>query len=269
LQASLIIPAHNEEQRLPGTLAIYEEAMQREFGSDFEIIVVANGCADGTVGVATDAGAILPQLRVIDIEEPVGKGGAVLEGFRQANGEGVVFADADGATAPESLLKLLDALDRYDVVIGSRRLDSSVVTQRQPLARRIFGTTFAKAVRLLFGLPFEDTQCGAKAFRREAARHLARVVSETRWTFDLDVLLVTRRLGLEVYEHPVVWADRPGSRLRYASTTFEVLKALWLMKLRQSKSLVELPELPVIGAQSEREPEVVEVVEEVAVQGAT
>jgi glycosyltransferase involved in cell wall biosynthesis len=257
LQASLIIPAHNEEERLPDTLALYEEAMQHKFGSDFEIIVVANGCVDGTVGVAADAAAILPQVRVIDIEEPVGKGGAVLEGFRRAEGEGVLFADADGATAPESLLQLLDGLDRYDVVIGSRRLDGSTITQRQPLARRMFGTTFAKAVRLLFGAPFKDTQCGAKAFRRGAARRLARVVSETRWTFDLDVLLAAKRLGLQVHEHPVVWADRPGSRLRYASATFEVLKALWLMKLRQGTPLVELPESPVIGAEFEREPEVV------------
>ena len=266
MRASLIIPAHNEEERLPETLAVYEEAMQRKFDSDFEIIVVANGCIDGTVGAAIDAAARLPQLRVIDIEEPVGKGGAVLEGFRRANGEGVLFADADGATAPGSLLRLLDGLDRYDVVIGSRRLDGSTITQRQPLARRVFGTTFAKAVRLLFGAPFKDTQCGAKAFRRAAARRLARVVSETRWTFDLDLLLAASRLDLKVYEHPVVWADRPGSRLRYASTTFEVLKALWMMKLRQAKPLVALPESPVLGAEFEREPEVVEevVVEDVA-----
>ena len=265
MQASLIIPAHNEEERLPRTLAIYEEAMQHRFGSDFEIIVVANGCIDGTVGAALGVAALSPQLRVIDIEEPVGKGGAVLEGFRRANGEGVLFTDADGATAPESLLQLLDGLDRYDVVIGSRRLDGSTITQRQPLARRLFGTTFATLVRLLFGTPFEDTQCGAKAFRRGAARRLARVVSETRWTFDLDVLLAARRLGLTVQEQPVVWADRPGSRLRYASTTFEVLKALWLMKLRQARPLVELPEPPVLGAGFEREPE---VVEEVAGQDA-
>ncbi len=265
MQASLIIPAYNEEERLPGTLDVYEEAMRRRFGDDFEIIVVANGCVDNTVEVATDAAVISPQIRVIDIEEPVGKGGAVLEGFRQANGDGVSFADADGATEPESLLELLEYLDRYDAVIGSRRLRGSVITQRQPLARRVFGLMFAKAVRLLFGTPFEDTQCGAKAFRRGAARRLARVVSETRWTFDLDLLLAARRLGIEVHEHPVVWADRAGSRLRYAGTAFEVLRALWLMKLRQAKPLVELPEPPVLGAESEREPE---TVEEVAVEEA-
>ena len=156
----MVIPAYNEEGRLPGTLSAYGEAMRRRSKSGFEIIVVANGCVDGTVRVAAEA--VSPQVRVLEIKEPVGKGGAVPEGFRRADGEGVLFADADGATAPESLLKLLDGLDRSHVVIGSRRLNS-IITQRQPLARRIFGMMFAKAVRLLFGTPFKDTQCGAKA----------------------------------------------------------------------------------------------------------
>jgi glycosyltransferase involved in cell wall biosynthesis len=261
MQISLIIPAHNEQERLPSTLAVYGRALRRRFGGDFEIIVVANGCVDDTVEVAMHATGIWSQIRIVNIEEPVGKGGAVLEGFRQANGERLLFADADGATSPESLLELADYLDRYDIVIGSRRLHSSVIEQRQPLARRVLGTTFAKAVRLLFGLPFKDTQCGAKAFRRGSAWHLAHVVSETRWTFDLDLLLLATKLGLKVHEHPVVWADRAGTRLRYSSTTLEVLKALWLMKLRQNTPLVELPEPPVIGVKAERQ---LEVVEEVA-----
>ena len=247
---SLIIPAHNEEGRLPGTLTAYEEAMRRRFGSNFEIIVVANGCVDGTVRVATEAAAVSPQVRVLEIKEPVGKGGAILEGFRRAGGVGVVFADADGATAPESLLELHDRLDHHDVVIGSRRLNSSIITQPQPLARRAFGLGFAKIVRFLFGLPFKDTQCGAKAFRRTAARRLARVISETRWTFDLDLLLSASKLGLDVYEHPVVWADRAGSQLRYGSTTREVLQALWTMKLRQTQPFMELPEPRVISLEA-------------------
>jgi hypothetical protein len=171
-----------------------------------------------------------------------------------------LFVDADGATAPESLVELLGHLDRHDVVIGSRRMSDSVIMQRQPLARRACGLAFTKIVRLLFGIRFEDTQCGAKAFRRAAARRLGPVVSETRWTFDLDLLLTARRLGLEVHEHPVAWADQTGSRLRYGLTTLEVLRALWLMKLRQAKPMVELPEPPVIGEESEREPEMVEEV---------
>lgn len=254
MRASLIIPAYNEEERLPGTLMVYEGAMRRRFGDEFEIIVVANGCVDNTVGVATEAAAVLPQIRIVDIKEPVGKGGAVLEGFRQAYGESVLFADADGATAPESLLDLVDRLDHYDVVIGSRRMSGSIINQRQPRLRRMFGWSFARTARFLFGIPFKDTQCGAKGFRRDAARRLAQVVSETRWTFDLDLLLSAIKLGFSVYEHPVVWADCAGSRLRYGSTASEVLRALWVMKARQLKPVVELPELPAVPLSLEASP---------------
>ena len=256
LQASLIIPAYNEEERLPLTLAIYEKALRHRFGDDFELIIVANGCVDNTVGVAADAAKLVAQIRIIDIKEPVGKGGAVLEGFRQARGDSVLFSDADGATTPESLLELLDDLDSYDVVIGSRRMSTSVITQPQPLLRRVCGWGFAKTARLVFGTPFKDTQCGAKAFRCAAARRLAQVVSETRWTFDLDLLLSAKKLDLKVHEHPVVWADRAGSQLRYGSTSSEVIRALWAMRLRQSEPLVALPELAAVGSKLEEEADV-------------
>lgn len=259
MQASLIIPAYNEEERLPATLDTYARAMLGRFGDDFEILVVANGCVDGTAGVTREAAGVYRQIRLIDIEEPIGKGGAILEGFRQAQGDGVLFADADAATTSDSLLGLLDHLDDYDVVIGSRRMSTSVITTPQPFMRRVCGWGFAGSSRLLFNTPFKDTQCGAKAFRLAAARRLARVVSETRWTFDLDLLLSAKKLGLEIHEQPVVWADRAGSQLRYGSTTSEVLRALWAMRLRQAEPLVELPELlpelPTIITNLEPEPE--------------
>jgi glycosyltransferase involved in cell wall biosynthesis len=214
--------------------------MHERFGSDFEIIAVINGSTDksveftdNSVGLTVDARVVTPQIRVIHIGERVGKGGAVLEGFRHANGDYVAFADADGATAPESLLELFANLEHYDIVIGSRRLKSSIIIQRQPFLRRVFGWGFCNTVRVLFRLPFKDTQCGAKAFRGDAARCLAQVVIQNRWTFDLDLLLSAQRLGFRIYEYPIVWTDKKGgSQLRYASMIFEVLQALWTMKLQ-------------------------------------
>lgn len=251
-EVSLVIPAYNEERRLSGTLTAYRRAMRESFEEDFEIVVVANGCSDGTVGVASRAAAEDPHIRVVEIEEAVGKGGAVLEGFRRARGTAVAFADADGATAPQSLIKLFEELDHCDIVIGSRRTKGSVITRRQSPFRRLFGFGFARTTRLLFGMPFKDTQCGAKALRAEAARRLCEVVSETRWTFDLDMLLCARRLGLKVDEQPVIWADKEGSSLRWLPTTWEVLVALRGMKHRQRMPLKALPEPPILGEVVER-----------------
>lgn len=223
---TLVIPAHNEERRLSGTVREYGRALAAAYGSCFEIVIVANGCTDGTVDVAR---ALRPRhpVRVIDIPEPVGKGGAVLAGFRAARGGRVIFADADGATAAASLLDLLEDLQHFDVAIGSRRLASSVIVRPQPLRRRLLGRAYNLVAGVAFGLPIRDLQCGAKAFRRMAAQRLASVVVEGGWAFDLDLLLSARRIGMSVVERSVVWTDVPGSSLRARSAAPAVAASFW------------------------------------------
>ncbi|MFN8517218.1 MAG: glycosyltransferase, partial [Thermomicrobiales bacterium] len=161
----------------------------------------------------------------------------VAEGMRRARGERVAFADADASTAPESLLALIDRLDGCDISIGSRRLPESVIVRAQPLPRRVFGTLFAWVVAFLFGLPIRDTQCGAKAFRRVAAQRLVPLLRERRWAFDLDLLLSAELLGLAVVEMPVVWGDRPGSRLSILPTMWEIARSLWRTHQRRVSGL--------------------------------
>ena len=223
---TLVIPAHNEERRLSGTVREYGHALTAAYGTRFEIVIVANGCTDATADVARALRRNLP-VRVIDIPEPVGKGGAVLAGFRAARGSRVVFADADGATAPASLLDLLEDLQHFDIAIGSRRLASSVIVRPQPLRRRLLGRAYGLVAGATFGLPVRDLQCGAKAFRRMAAQRLASVVLERGWAFDLDLLLSARRLGMSVVERSVVWSDVPGSSLRVRSAAPAVAASLW------------------------------------------
>ncbi len=234
ISMSLIIPAHNEEDRLAATLTLYARELRARFGDHVEIIVVANGCVDNTVGVVSAMAEDTPQIAVVDVPGRIGKGGAVLVGILQARGERIAFADADGSTAAASLIDLVERLDRYDVVIGSRRLSRSIVMRPQPLRRRACGWIFASCVRLLFDLPYRDTQCGSKAFRRAAALRLAETVRETRWTFDVDLLLSARALALSVGEYPVIWTDQAGSRLRIMSTAGEVLRSLWRLKRRRA-----------------------------------
>jgi glycosyltransferase involved in cell wall biosynthesis len=230
IKISIIIPAHNEARRLRSTLRRYTDALTQRYGENFELIVVANGCSDDTVQIATNASPVQPQIRVIKIPGRAGKGSAVLEGFSRAAGERAVFADA--STASALLLELADGLDRSDIVIGSRRLPSSTITVRRPPARRILSLAFIVTVHTLFNLPYRDTQCGAKAFTRRAARVLSREVSETGWTFGVDLLLAARRLGLSVEEHPVNWTDSSGSRVRLMSTLGQVCAPFWRLYRR-------------------------------------
>jgi glycosyltransferase involved in cell wall biosynthesis len=241
---SLVIPAHNEEHRLFPTLMHYAEALALQYVDDFEILVIVNGSSDLTAGVARRAATGHPQIAVIDIPEPIGKGGAVLEGFRRAAGQRVIFADADGATGSTSLVELLAALDECDVAIGSRRLPQSLLLQTQPLNRRLLGRIFRAVVRQWLALPFADTQCGAKAFRAEVARSIGARVTETRWTFDVDLLVQAAALGATVRELPVEWTDQPGSTLALLPTAIEVATSLLRIKAKcRAGELVVSPRL--------------------------
>ncbi len=238
MYGSVIIPAYNEAQRLPKTLCRYLSYLHTaHVARQCEVIVVANGCHDATVDCTRSFQHGYPLLRVIDIPAAIGKGGAVLAGWQQAQGQRVAFVDADGATPPETLAALFDRLDSYDMTIGSRRLPTSVIHQQQPALRRASGWLFGRVVQGLFGLPFADTQCGAKALRADALRRLLPLVQEQHWAFDVDLLLCARALDFSVSEVPVAWSDVSGSKLRMGRTAWEVLVSLYRLKKRHAQPL--------------------------------
>ena len=230
MNVSLIIPAFNEQSRIITTLEQYSQCLNVHYQDAYEILVVANGCTDQTVNVALQFASSCSQVKVIDIPQSVGKGTAVLVGFRRAIGTYIAFADADGATSPESLIGLIEQLQDVDIVIGSRWLPASQVIKKQPFLRRFFSRLFNLSVRILFQLPYRDTQCGAKAFLAAPAKVLSKVVKESGWTFDVDLLLWAKYYQFNVREAPVVWADQEGSRIRFKATFQEVLGSLWSLK---------------------------------------
>ncbi len=232
MNCSLIIPAYNEEQRLSSTLHQYAAALRARFGTQFEILVIANGCTDGTAAIARRMATQYLEIAVVEIPDRVGKGGALLAGFQIARGARIAYTDADGSVEPASLLALCERLANVDIAIGSRHLDSSAIGQAQPLTRRLAGTAFRVTVRRLFGLPYRDTQCGAKALRREAARTLATLVTERGWAFDVELLLAAGAEGFTIGEYPVTWSDVVGSRLRFLPTLIELGKAFARMHKR-------------------------------------
>ena len=206
MRLSLVVPAHNEEERLEPMLRAYASAL----GSDAEVIVVVNGSTDDTVGVARRVAADHPTLQVIDVAERIGKGGAVRTGFTRARGDLVGFADADMATPPAEFLRLVDAASQCDGAIASRWAPGARIYGRTWL-RTAASRVFALLVRMLFGLPFADTQCGAKVFHRRFLPIYLANSSVNDLAFDVELLLLLTRAGARITEVPTAWTAVPGS----------------------------------------------------------
>lgn len=215
LRLSLIIPAYNEERRILPTLDEYVAHLRTLYApGTAEVIVVLNGCRDGTRGVVEQVMANAPEVRLIEFAAPLGKGGAILEGLAAARGDYVAFVDADNMVRAPETAKLLRVLETHDVAIAGR-FGPDAAPSSQPLTRRLLGAASRVWVRRFLGLPYRDTQCGAKAFRATAWHAIAPHVVERGWAFDLDVLAHAYRLGLRVAEVPVRWQHIvEGSKVR-------------------------------------------------------
>jgi glycosyltransferase involved in cell wall biosynthesis len=209
---SIIIPSYNEELRLPATLEQIA-AFLPTLGAETEILVVDDGSKDRTAEVAESFRKILPNLRVISNGVNRGKGFSVRHGMLEAQGQSVLFTDADLSAPIEEAPKLLDALQTYDVAIGSRALDRSLITVHESRFREFAGIIFNTIVRIILRLPFVDTQCGFKAFRRERCQILFEQQRIERFGFDPELLYLARHHGLRTIEIPVRWGHSPATKV--------------------------------------------------------
>lgn len=209
---SIVIPCYNEELRLPATLEQIA-AYLPTLGGETEILVVDDGSKDRTAEVAESFRNVLPNLRVIRNGVNRGKGFSVRHGMLEARGYHVLFTDADLSAPIKEAPKLLDALNTYDVAIGSRALDRSLIRVHESKFREFAGVVFNTIVRLVLRLPFVDTQCGFKAFRRERCRIIFEQQRIERFGFDPELLYLARHHGLGTVETPVRWAHSPATKV--------------------------------------------------------
>ncbi|HEV8269579.1 MAG TPA: dolichyl-phosphate beta-glucosyltransferase [Thermoanaerobaculia bacterium] len=213
---SIVVPAFQEEARLPGSLrkiASYLESRTEKLA--VEILVVDDGSTDATASTAQEAGRSLSlPLRLIRLEENHGKGFAVRTGALAAKGALVLVTDADLSTPIEEWERLEAA--KAPVAIGSRAVDESLVKKSQPFFRVFVGKVFNKLVRALAVGGIGDTQCGFKLFTNEAAREIFSRATIDRFAYDVEALLLARRLGYEIAEVPVLWFNSPESRVSLA-----------------------------------------------------
>lgn len=230
---SIVFPARNEDQRIQKTLKTYAQFFEQQRVTEIEMIVVANNCTDRTEEVVREMSKGIPYIRLISHGQP-GKGRAILEGFRQSRAETVLFCDADGSTDPSDVLRLLQLASKgeWDCAIGSRWLPQSNVPIPQPLRRRIASRMFNLAVRIILGLPFKDTQCGAKAFNRRALEVVVQKVTSEGYQFDCDVLWQLKKAGLRVVEVPVTWRDSGGSGIRVGRDGTKMLTSLFKIRFK-------------------------------------
>lgn len=225
-QYSIVIPAFNEQARIGATLERVMECVEaRRWAA--EVLVVNDGSRDETAAIVSEMAARFPRLRLIENYGNRGKGYSVRNGILQARGAIVMFTDADLSAPIEEAERLFAAIaEGADVAIGSRWLDRSRQTLQQPIYRRFFGRCFNWLTRLVMNLPLADTQCGFKAFRRDAARMIFIRQRIERWGFDPEILYIALRLGLRVKEVAVTWGHDDRSRISYMKDGMKMLEDL-------------------------------------------
>ena len=241
MKLSIVIPAHNEEHRLPPMLEAYAAYFSDKYGPLAELIVVPNFCDDRTQDVAREIGSRFPQVRVMDDPGFVGKGGAVLLGAQSAEGDLIGFVDADGATSPSAFDDLVEKIGLDGCIIASRWMKGSEMSPTQPLSRRVASRCFNFTVRVLFGLRLRDTQCGAKLFRREVIQPVMQNLGVTSWAFDVDMLFQTRRMGASIREIPTIWNDVSGSKIQIGRSSVNMLVALVRLRMFYSPLCFMIP----------------------------
>jgi glycosyltransferase involved in cell wall biosynthesis len=226
------VPACNEAARLRGTICAY----CNRFAGTALIVVVANGCSDATAQLVRELQSQFDNLRLIEIPGRIGKGGAVRAGFATGVEPHVGFVDADGATSAAEYARLYGCClrDGADAVIGSRWLPGAKLDPPQPLRRRIASRVFNAIVRVLFGLPFADTQCGAKIFKRKVVGEILRSLEACDFAFDIEILWRLARRGFRIEEIPTVWSHRGEGTLSLVSAAGRMFATVLRMRLSES-----------------------------------
>lgn len=230
---SVIIPAYNEESRLISTLSRIEEYLRRQ-PYLYELIVVNDGSRDNTAGVALEWKPDGCPLKVIDRKENRGKGYSVREGGTLAQGEYILFSDADLSTPIEEVEKFLPLLKGgMEVVIGSRSLRDSEIVVHQPFHREMMGRVFNGMVRFLAVKGIVDTQCGFKSFSRKAVEKIFPLCLIEGFAFDVEILFLARKFGFSIKEVPVRWFNAPGSSVNPVRDSLAMLKEIFQIRINE------------------------------------
>ena len=234
MTASLVIPAYNEANRIEACVrGVVEWTRGRPGNVDWEVLLVDDGSTDDTVALARRfASEVGLDLKVISYVPNRGKGAAIRAGVLASSGDPVLISDTDLSTPLLEFAKLAAKLPTHPIAIGSRALQQDLVRRRQAPHRVLLGKAGNGLIQLLAVPGIQDTQCGFKLFRGDAARSLFRQARIDRFAWDVEVLYLARREGLAIAEVPVLWFNSPESKVRVVrdavQTLWDVLRIRWM-----------------------------------------
>ena len=228
----LLIPAYNEERRIEPVLRDYGRYFQAEYRGKFQLVVVLNGCRDNTLGVVQRVAAEYPFISALEFADPIGKGGALIEGLKLAPlADFIGYVDADGATPPQAFHELVKHLGEADCVIGSRWLPGSVLHVEQSSKRQFASRCFHLIVEILFGMHIKDTQCGAKVMTRQAVEKVHANLRIADMAFDINLLYSLKHAGCRVLEVPTEWTDKIGTKVTLFRTSLTMFLSAFRIRL--------------------------------------
>ena len=233
---AVIIPAYNEEERLPPTLARLAEFFANE---DYQttITVVSDGSKDQTNQIVQDFAQTHPNFQLTDSQPNRGKGYVVRRGMLEADADYILFSDADLAAPIEEITKLWKAMENgAEVAIGSRPLKESNLEIRQPWYREMLGRAFNKAVQLLAVRGIDDTQCGFKLFTQASAQDIFSRCKLDGFGFDFESLMIARDLDYKIAEVPIRWSHQEGSKVSLVRDGTRMLTELIKLNLAGKKN---------------------------------
>ncbi len=242
MKISIIIPAYNEEKRIKKTLEAYSlvfEKLRKSKSFDYEIIIVINNTTDKTLDIVKKFKN--ERVSYLNLKQG-GKGYATIEGFKEAlkrKNDLIGFVDADMSTSPQEYVRLAKNIGKFDGIIASRYLPGAKVSPKPTIKRIIASRIYNFWIRWLFFMPYRDTQCGAKIFKRDAIKAVAPHLINTKWAFDVDLLYNLNKSGKKVKEMPTVWKDSEYSKINlFESGIFMALSMLRLRLINSPFSFV-------------------------------
>ncbi|MDO8563647.1 MAG: glycosyltransferase [Nanoarchaeota archaeon] len=236
---SIVIPAYNEEKRIGKTLEAYSrffEKLRLKREINYEILIVINNTTDKTEEIVKKYSKINKNIRYLNLIKG-GKGYAIIEGFKDAlkrKSNLIGFVDADMSTSPASFYDLIKNITQYDGIIGNRWASKSIISRKQSGLRRLASRIFNFLVKSLFLMNYQDTQCGAKIFKREVIERIADKILITQWAFDVNLLYLCKKDNFKIREYPTTWEDKGDSKIRVVKASLKMFFGILRLRIINS-----------------------------------